>query len=125
MNYIVETQGEAYIHTYMKQGRKFNEMGTFGPVGEGQVLPGLSRGMARNRLLGGGGVGGPGVGGVVEDVAGGQGSLDALQLVRGDGLGVPLEELMRLLHLLLVLLVAGRRHGHLRRRLLLLLQVER
>ena len=85
-------------------------VGTFGPVGEGGVLPGLSCGAAGDGLLAGGGVGGPGAGagGGVEDVAGGEGSLDALQRLGGDGLRVPLEELMRLMQLLLVLLVASR-----------------
>ena len=103
-------------------------VGTFGPVGEGGVLPGLSCGAAGDELLAGGGVGGPGAGagGGVEDVAGGEGSLDALQRLGGDGLRVPLEELVRLVQLLLVLLVAVRRHRrrHLRLRLVLL-QMER
>jgi len=83
---------------------------TFGPVGKGRVLPGLSGGAAGDGLLAAGGVGGPGAGagGGVEDVAGGEGSLDALQRLGGDGLRVPLEELMRLMQLLLVLLVASR-----------------
>lgn len=105
-------------------------VGTFGPVGEGGVLPGLSGGTAGDGLLAGGGVGGPGAGGGggVEDVAGGEGGLDALQRLGGDGLGVPLEELMRLVQLLLVLLVAVRRYRRRRRHLrlrLVLLQVER
>jgi len=101
---------------------------TFGPVSEGRILPGLSGSAAGDGLLAGRGIGGPGVGGGggVEDVAGGEGSLDALQRLGGDGLRVPLEELMRLMQLLLVLLVTARRHRrrHLRRRLVLL-QVER
>ena len=99
-------------------------VGTFGPVDEGGVLPGLSCGAAGDGLLAGGGVGGPGAGagGGVEDVAGGEGSLDALQRLGGDGLRVPLEELVRLVQLLLVLLVAVRRHLRLR---LVLLQMER
>ena len=82
-------------------------VGTFGPVGEGGVLPGLSCGAAGDGLLAGGGISGPGAGagGRVEDVAGGERSLDALQRLGGDGLRVPLEELMRLMQLLLVLLV--------------------
>ena len=63
---------------------------------------------AGDGLLAGGGISGPGAGGRVEDVAGGERSLDALQRLGGDGLRVPLEELMRLMQLLLVLLVASR-----------------
>ena len=98
--------------------------GIFGPVREGGVFPGLSGCAAGDGLLAGGGISGPGAGagGRVEDVAGGEGSLDALQRLGGDGLRVPLEELVRLVQLLLVLLVAVRRHLRLR---LVLLQVER
>ena len=102
--------------------------GIFGPVREGGVFPGLSGCAAGDGLLAGGGISGPGAGagGRVEDVAGGERSLDALQRLGGDGLRVPLEELMRLMQLLLVLLVATRRHRrrHLRLRLVLL-QMER
>ena len=101
--------------------------GIFGPVRE-DVFPGLSGCAAGDGLLAGGGISGPGAGagGRVEDVAGGERSLDALQRLGGDGLRVPLEELMRLMQLLLVLLVATRRHRrrHLRLRLVLL-QMER
>ena len=103
-------------------------VGTFGPIGEGGVFPGLSGCAAGDGLLAGGGISGPGAGagGRVEDVAGGERSLDALQRLGGDGLRVPLEELVRLVQLLLVLLVAVRRHRrrHLRLRLVLL-QMER
>nr|ACN31156.1 unknown [Zea mays] len=103
-------------------------LATFRPVSEGRILPGLSGSAAGDGLLAGRGIGGPGVrgGGGVEDVAGGESSLDALQRLGGYGLRVPLEELMRLMQLLLVLLVAARRHRrrHLRLRLVLL-QVER
>ena len=101
-------------------------VGTFGPIGEGGVFPGLSGCASGDGLLAGGGISGPGAGGRVEDVAGGERSLDALQRLGGDGLRVPLEELMRLMQLLLVLLVATRRHRrrHLRLRLVLL-QMER
>ena len=78
--------------------------GIFGPVREGGVFPGLSGCAAGDGLLAGGGISGPGAGagGRVEDVAGGERSLDALQRLGGDGLRVPLEELMRLMQLLLV-----------------------
>ena len=84
--------------------------GIFGPVREGGVFPGLSGCAAGDGLLAGGGISGPGAGAGsrVEDVAGGERSLDALQRLGGDGLRVPLEELMRLMQLLLVLLVASR-----------------
>lgn len=91
---------------------------TFGPLGEGGILPGLSGCTTRDCLLLGGSVGGggggPGSRGV-EDVAGGEGGLDALERLGGDGLRVPLEELLRLLQLLVLV---GRHR-------LLLLQVER
>ena len=63
--------------------------GIFGPVREGGVFPGLSGCAAGDGLLAGGGISGPGAGGRVEDVAGGERSLDALQRLGGDGLRVP------------------------------------
>lgn len=73
--------------------------------------------------VGGGGCGGSGIGGV-EDVAGGEGGLDALERLGGDGLRVALEELLRLLQLLVLLVLVGARHRHRRRLRRLLLQME-
>jgi len=66
-------------------------VGTFGPIGEGGVFPGLSGCASGDGLLAGGGISGPGAGAGswVEDVAGGERSLDALQRLGGDGLRVP------------------------------------